>query len=139
MRITSFQRHWASFLEKRFREHVRKMTIPKDELGLVTRDARSYSSIPLEKHPYLDIVPSIGPLCEHTTLLTPDLISLPALALPADADRPEFFVRLPSGSLMKLFRRGCYPRMSTYDITCWPYRVVSHLRTTLDESQDLTN
>jgi hypothetical protein len=121
-KISSFQRRFASYLEKKVREDVDKGTEPRLLLGLVTK-AKADRDIPLYHNPTLFLTSSVGPLEQNCTLYTPRLYVLPALSQGMDPDRPDLVVKFPRKSDFKAFRSGTYPRMSTKDIVSWPYRL----------------
>lgn len=51
----------------------------------------------------------------------------PALSQPVDPERPEIQIRFPKKSIMSKFRAGSWGRMSTKEISSWPFRLVEKL------------
>jgi len=122
-RITSFQRRFASLLEKELAAQMEDGLLPTDGLlGLVSKRPPT-GLLPLKHHPSLRLDPLTGPLERGVVDYTPRVYTPPALSQQMDPERPEFMVRFPKKSLMKRFRQSTLRRMSTKEISSWPFRL----------------
>jgi hypothetical protein len=127
IKVTSFQRRFASFLMEKYLESVATHDDPgKGPLGLVQK-TKTTSALSIRHRPPLHIIPLYGPLRSTESIHKPKLYFPPALALNIDPERPELTVRLPKKSTMTKFRSKCYQRMSTKDIMFWPYRLAEEV------------
>jgi hypothetical protein len=122
-RITSFQRRFATYLEKEYRQQVSEGVEPKGEtVGLVRESPLPNSPVTFFHHPRLLMEPTIGPLKEGVVLYKPREMIFPILSQPMETERPEFRVRLPKRS-KKRFRANPSARMGDREIFSWPWRL----------------
>lgn len=128
-RITSFQRRYSSFLEKELLQQMEDGRLPTDGfLGLVTKKSVSGGILPIQHHPSLRLDPLIGPLEKGVVEYTPRVYAPPALSQPMDPERPDLIVRFPKKSMMKKFRSSTLRRMSTKEISSWPFRLTERVQ-----------
>lgn len=128
LRLTSFQRRFASFLFENYSSSVMKNVVPSPgSTGLVTRRALPSGIVSLFHNATLSLEPLIGPLNASVVEYLPRVYYPPALSQPVDLERPELIVRLPKTNEVRAFRSGKFPRMSTKDIMSWPYRLGERL------------
>jgi len=132
-RITSFQRRFATFLEKEYRQKASTGVVPKGEtVGLVRSEQDSpqpNSQVTFHHNPTLLLEPRIGPLNEGVVAYRTPEYNFPILSQPMETERPEFRVRLPKRS-KKRFRSNPSPRMGDEEIYSWPWRLCEDKRLT---------
>jgi hypothetical protein len=127
-RITSFQRRFASFLEKELLNRLENGEAkPEGLLGLVTKKP-STGVVSIKHSPALRLDPLIGPLEKGVVDFNPRVYTPPALSQAMDPERPDLIVRFPRKSMMKKFRSSTLRRMSTKEINSWPFRITELVR-----------
>jgi hypothetical protein len=120
-RITSFQRRFASFLEREYVAKVAEGEVPRGEtIGLV-RATRQVSPPSFFHHPRLVRVP-YGPLQKNFVIFATRDVKISPLAFEHDSEQVTLKVRHPTRAL-KRFRLTTVPRMSNEEITSWPWRL----------------
>jgi hypothetical protein len=133
--VTSFQRRFASILEKRFFERVSEGNVDKEKITLTSED-RISSSGPIRQHKGLLVVlPAIGPAEVKTGEVPPIDEYKPPLAYALLATKPEMAFRMPKKAMREYIRTtrdlgGRWSRapawisqMKNCDIYGWPFRL----------------
>jgi hypothetical protein len=114
LKITSFQRRWASFMEKEVRESINKDEIPRNfGLGLVQERGSYTDPLYLKYSPTLTLEPIVGPLNRGVVPFQKKEFKFPILARPYDFDTPKLSFRLPRKSIKILFRNSYHQTLST--------------------------
>jgi hypothetical protein len=126
--VTSFQRRFASYLEKRFFDSVEENVVPKGEtVGLIRVKDATPPAYRLKHNPHLITAPVIGPLNKYEQSLEEPCEEAPILAHPLDESGAEYKVRLPKKSKVD-FRKSLTARMSDRQLHTWPWRVIESRR-----------
>jgi len=124
-RVTSFQRRFATYLEKRYKTQVADEVIPKGEtIGLVRFEPGLKSPVSSNHHPHILLGPPMGPLVENLLFYKkPALYHLPVLAIDSEIVEPGMKIRLPRRA-KKDFRLNPSGRMGDKEIHTWPFRLI---------------
>jgi hypothetical protein len=137
VKITSFQRRFASYLENYFLHQLEEHKDPgSGPLGLI-QIRSDKSGLSLHHVPSLQLDSVVGPLQKDVVVYLPRTYLPPALSQPVDPERPEMKVRFPKKKIFTEFRSRSWNRMSTKEIMSWPFRLVERIEdfSTPDEIQ----
>jgi hypothetical protein len=106
VRVTPFQRRYATFIEKKFMEEPGKI----GKIALVSE--KNSSQLIMFHQPRWVIGPKIGPQPEFVERSTDREVYTPPLALEGEpSDKPKMRVRHPSHTVLRQFRKGTFRQM----------------------------
>jgi hypothetical protein len=117
VRLTSFQRRYAAYLEKAFLSNPEK--VPK--IALVSK--RTQHKLTYHHEPRWIVGPKIGPQQEFVVVPEDREVWTPPLALESEIERPEMVVRLPYKQLRD-FRSTTNPRMGDSKIFTFGWQLL---------------